>query len=357
MADPPSYLKAHLALEQAPLFVNVGSFALPHPFKTPDGRAGRSQRDVSLPEPTNDNSLSEDASFVTTIQLPDEQTPERTTPYTYMGVADGVGSWREYGVDARLFSRKLMQECETVLHELSANTPHVLSPAKIMAQAYERVKSQNIIGSSTACIALFDGLRHQLHFPNLGDSGLIVLRHIDSDVAGALRREKKTPRTERKSDLRLIIVSQQQLRSFNHPYQLGWTGEDLPDGEKSSFREARDACTSSIHLRRGDIVIMATDGLFDNVDTDQICSIALKWEQTNGFIRGGDIKARERRWSMGNSLASISAERIGGLAEELVKQARENSLNNEIDSPFAILAKENDIMWSGGMPDDCTCGK
>jgi protein phosphatase PTC7 len=24
------------------------------------------------------------------------------------------------------------------------------------------------------------------------------------------------------------------------------------------------------------------------------------------------------------------------------------------DSPFALLAKENDIMWGGGMPDDCT---
>ena len=24
------------------------------------------------------------------------------------------------------------------------------------------------------------------------------------------------------------------------------------------------------------------------------------------------------------------------------------------DSPFALLAKENDIMWGGGMPDDTT---
>ena len=39
----------------------------------------------------------------------------------------------------------------------------------------------------------------------------------------------------------------------------------------------------------------------------------------------------------------------------LVQKARENSLRKNIDSPFAILAKENDVMWSGGMPDDCTC--
>ncbi len=34
---------------------------------------------------------------------------------------------------------------------------------------------------------------------------------------------------------------------------------------------------------------MATDGLFANVDIDEITAVAWKWEQQNGFIRGGDI--------------------------------------------------------------------
>lgn len=42
------------------------------------------------------------------------------------------------------------------------------------------------------------------------------------------------------------------------------------------------------------------------------------------------------------------------LAEQLVRKAREFSLDKQRDSPFAILAKENDIMWGGGMPDDTT---
>jgi CBS domain len=44
MAEPPQYLRAHLALEQSPLFVNVGRAAIPHPFKTAQGTSGRSQR-------------------------------------------------------------------------------------------------------------------------------------------------------------------------------------------------------------------------------------------------------------------------------------------------------------------------
>lgn len=43
MAEPPAFLRAHLALEQSPLYVNVGISAMPHPFKTEHGVA-RNQR-------------------------------------------------------------------------------------------------------------------------------------------------------------------------------------------------------------------------------------------------------------------------------------------------------------------------
>jgi protein phosphatase PTC7 len=246
-----------------------------------------------------------------------------------------------------------MQECRNVVEEAAAGGPlqdshkfrtHAIEPAAVMSAAFNRVKQEDVVGSSTACVGLFDGIRHQLHFSNLGDSGIIVLRHIDSDIAGALKRDRTKSRLERNSDLQVTFVSQQQLRSFNHPYQLGWTGEEIPESEMTSFKTAKDSCTSSIHLRRGDIVIAATDGLFDNVDVDEICEIALEWEQRHGFVRGGDIVFRERRWAMGNSLTSLSAEVVSELADALCQRARENSLNPEIDSPFAILAKEKYVV-------------
>jgi protein phosphatase PTC7 len=252
-------------------------------------------------------------------------------------------------------------ECENILQEASTqcsgkggkNNCSMISPAELLAQSYERVKDANVIGSSTACVALFDSVHHQLHFSNIGDSGIIVLRHIDSDVASTLQRNRGTPRLERKSDLRIAFVSQQQLKSFNHPFQMGWTGGNVVE-KNSSFKQASDSCTSSVHILRGDIILMATDGLFDNVDIDDITKIALQWEQDSGFIDNGGIGARNKRWAAGKSLTDVSAQEIPKLAEILCQKARENSLDNTIDSPFALLAKENDIMWSGGMPDDCT---
>lgn len=306
--------------------------------------------------------MSEDAYFIKEVELLDES-GENLQKLLYMAVADGVGSWREYGVDPRDFSHRLMEECENVLDEASAKCHlskadnkdycRMLSPAELLAKSYEKTKAANIIGSSTVCVCLFDSVHHQLHFSNIGDSGIIVLRHIDSDVAGALRRDKTTPRVDRKSDLRVAFVSQQQLKSFNHPFQMGWTGEEIDD-PNTSFKRASESCTSSVHILRGDIIIMATDGLFDNVDVEDIAAIALDWEQKHKFIDEKGRSGRNKRWASGNSLTNLSAEAIPSLADTLCQKARENSLDSSLDSPFALLAKDNDIMWSGGMPDDCT---
>jgi hypothetical protein len=45
-----------------------------------------------------------------------------------IGVADGVGGWRQYGVDPGLFSSHLMKSCERLVHAgfFQANTPSKL---------------------------------------------------------------------------------------------------------------------------------------------------------------------------------------------------------------------------------------
>ena len=62
---------------------------------------------------------------------------------------------------------------------------------------------------------------------------------------------------------------------------------------------------------------------------------------------GGDAAGAERA-------AAREASALEALARSLCEKARVLSLDKGTDSPFAVLAKENDILWSGGMPDDCT---
>jgi hypothetical protein len=79
-------------------------------------------------------------------------------------------------------------------------------------------------------VATLDNKLNQLSYSNLGDGGLVVMRHIDSETVGYMR--EKIPRHLRKHDLRVAYLAQQQLRSFNLPYQLGFS--DIPQF-KGSF--------------------------------------------------------------------------------------------------------------------------
>ena len=143
-------------------------------------------------------------------------------------------------------------------------------------------------------------------------------------------RERQLPRHLRNNDLKIAYLSQQQLRSFNLPFQLGFS--DLPDTPRS-FESPTDADTASIPIMIGDLIIMATDGLYDNLDLDEIVQEVSAWEHNHN---------------------NSNTDSLQTLAVRLVRKARELSLDKQRDSPFAILAKENDIMWGGGMPDDTT---
>lgn len=49
------------------------------------------------------------------------------------GVADGVGGWRNYGIDAGEFSNFLMRTCERLVQSTSFNPHH---PVELLAGSY-----------------------------------------------------------------------------------------------------------------------------------------------------------------------------------------------------------------------------
>eukprot|EP00605_Chrysophyceae_sp_TOSAG23-4_P002576 GSChrysophyteH1.ASY1.ANO1.2843.1 assembled CDS len=247
--------------------ITVSEYALPHPFKKVDGVGARLE--------------------------PPKQ--------VYMVVADGVGSWRQYGVDPRLYASRLLIT-DQAGGDLSLFDSEPIHPLDIVVDAWSATDAEEITGSSTICVASIDNATNQLTVTNLGDCGLMVVRHMP-------------------------FLSQQQLKSFNLPYQLGYSG--IPQ-HQGNFERPSDAKTFSLPVQPGDIVLLATDGLFDNVDLDEIVAEIEEWENNS------------------------EQEAMDDLAKTLVMKARELSLDKTKDSPFAVLAKDNDIMWSGGMPDDTT---
>ena len=106
---------------------------------------------------------------------------------------------------------------------------------------------------------------------------------------------------------------------------------------------SQDASLVRVPVRPGDILVLATDGLFDNMTEEQVVQVVQDDADSDLSSLGAD-----------KSAADAAAGRLGALARRLAHRARELSLDTDVDSPFAVLAKDNDICWGGGRPDDTT---
>ncbi|KAL4442488.1 hypothetical protein ABPG77_005072 [Micractinium sp. CCAP 211/92] len=207
-----------------------------------------------------------------------------------MGVADGVGGWAEVGVDPGLYSRELMRHANAATSSCQPG-PHC--PQHLLEVAYLSTTAR---GSSTACILCLENER--LHASNLGDSGFMVVR-----------------------DGELLFLSPQQQHEFNFPYQIG-----SPDSMSDTPQVAQ---RFNVDVRQGDIVVVATDGLFDNVYPDEAASIVAAAKQERG------------------ESAQVAA-------VTLAQFARMRAADPAHLSPFAYGAQQLGYRYFGGKMDDIT---
>lgn len=170
-----------------------------------------------------------------------------------IGVADGVGGWAEMGVDAGEYSRGLMAHAGKHIEDATAKGATVVDPLEALTVAHRAVR---VLGSSTACLATVgsDGV---LRVRNLGDSGLMLWRHHLPLTSAASR---KLPLDEAAKLWTLESETAAQTWAFNAPYQLEYSSVFSPDGYKPS-----QAQEQLLRPKQGDVVIAATDGLFDNL--------------------------------------------------------------------------------------------
>jgi protein phosphatase PTC7 len=318
------------------LGIEIASHAEPHPFKR-SRTVAPNRRDYGSDDLCDDMSLCEDAHFALRCQ----------SDHVYLCVADGVGSWRDYGVDPRLFSHTLVANAKHLITSHRYAVAEPFHPLDVLAEAWNVTVGSKVLGSSTFCFATLDRVKNQLTYSNIGDCGVMVVRHIDSEKAGYMRNRTQ-PRHLRETDMQIAYLSQQQLRSFNLPYQLGYA-VGIPN-HSGIFETPADADTASIPVMPGDIILMATDGLFDNLDLDEIVDEISVWEKK--YFPGSMRLIPDSSMDDIRIPCEKGSHAMEQLARQIVSKARMLSLDTKRDSPFALLAKENDIMWGGGMPDD-----
>eukprot|EP00164_Ancoracysta_twista_P005999 GFYU01008269.1.p1 GENE.GFYU01008269.1~~GFYU01008269.1.p1 ORF type:complete len:134 (-),score=17.58 GFYU01008269.1:37-438(-) len=118
-------------------------------------------------------------------------------------------------------------------------------------------------------------------------------------------------------DGRAVFRTPQQEHDFGFPFQLSSLGQDSPE----------DAQGSRVQLKRGDMIIVASDGLFDNVE-DEVIATEL-WKYRHGPC--------------------------GLLAEYITDMAVLNSTSPEMETPYSKAATEEySLIYRGGKMDDIT---
>ena len=58
------------------------------------------------------------------------------TVFSLKGVADGVGGWRNYGIDPSIFSSALMANCKRLIKEGLLDNP---TPVNIIKKGYQEL--------------------------------------------------------------------------------------------------------------------------------------------------------------------------------------------------------------------------
>ncbi|CAG9824665.1 unnamed protein product [Phaedon cochleariae] len=119
--------------------------------------------------------------------------------------------------------------------------------------------SKDFQRSSTACVVLLNAETCHLYTANIGDSGFMVVRRGE-----------------------VVRRSEEQQHYFNTPFQLslpppGYRQEVLSDRPDS-------AVTEDFPVEDGDVILVATDGVFDNLPHNLIVNELVKVGKNEGFI-------------------------------------------------------------------------
>eukprot|EP01066_Platyproteum_vivax_P016413 Platyproteum_vivax@DN7116_c0_g1_i1.p1 len=357
-----------------------------------------------------------------------------------MGVADGVGELRDYGLDPRMFADELMVGCEKAYRTLidtgdlycdssasptnvsvqstaagntpvssgntpvSANSPEpvieatdVEAPKEEERETAERVEDKpkvetaangetvappktpaakeklqllsedgsastqlngrftigekargllsagyaatSSFGSSTAVAACLNQAGTTLGVANLGDSCLLVLRRAKHFNFTCIKRTRE------------------QQHQFNCPYQLalfpaeshypqleakglGALVKLLKKNRQQSKQDMpSEADVYEIDLQEGDLLIMGSDGVFDNIFDHEVCGLcSLTMSPSEALV-------------MGDADLAMSPSRV---AETVARAARHRSRDCRARTPFSRHARQNGVFFLGGKTDDIT---
>ncbi|KAG0296326.1 hypothetical protein BGZ96_009725 [Linnemannia gamsii] len=300
-----------------------------------------------------------------------------------LGVADGVGGWSELGVDPALFSWALMNNAENIARSTDCVPPEIDPPTAgsersildaqtILDGAYNELVQSGTVeaGSSTACILSLCKTTGTLRASNLGDSAFLLIRDNKCIYESPSQQHfwncpyQLTVLPKERQQQQQQHQPQQQMNGENDGKGKS-TQQDAAAAPKAGTNKAKkyvqdlpkDAVQTTHQLQDGDVIVLATDGFWDNVFTKE--AIELVDRELGDIIREQQLlHSITHQLSSAGTVENVevmSADeilaRVRSLSKRLTNTARRFSLDAKRMTPFSQGARH---IQSGGKVDDIT---
>mmetsp|Transcript_20159 Transcript_20159/g.36506 ORF Transcript_20159/g.36506 Transcript_20159/m.36506 type:complete len:401 (-) Transcript_20159:126-1328(-) len=242
-----------------------------------------------------------------------------------LGVADGVSQLEDYGMDASALPHELLRSCEELaLYQLIPDQvvmpqDSYRGPISLLKEAYEATES---LGSTTILLGILDNstrIHGKLHpmvaVLTIGDCEMLIMRRSGG----------------RHAPLQAVFHTEMQ-RIDGHvqtPLQLARVDERVdPEFDEDIALEVieRGSAVHCVSAYEGDIIVLGSDGVFDNLFLDEVvdlCNAALP--------------------PTGGSFVATPPQRLQRLAERIVEEShRKSSGGGHMDTPIGRGGKMDD---------------
>lgn len=244
-----------------------------------------------------------------------------------VGVADGVSQIEDFGIDASELPQELLKHCKQIASaKLRPDAPDgtYTGPIPVVREAFERTKP--ILGSTTLLLGLLDNgtrIHGKLHpmigVISIGDCEMLVFRRLqgqESPLSAVFQTEMQRIDGHLQTPLQLARVDARIDPHFHEAITI----EVIEKG----------SAVHCISAYEGDLLVMGSDGVFDNLFTDEVADIV------NSVLRPNT------RYPADEALLSLLARRI---VEACHAKTRPGPTGFMPDAPIG----------RGGKVDDTSC--
>lgn len=306
-------------------------------------------------------------------------------PLMCLGVCDGVGEmsdtqWRVAGFDCRGFGEDILREAKSRVQTIrSAGRPVPCSRPRMVLPTHARRSDKTWIrapfsvdsttsppsllaleamvsgfynktttwGAATCLFGCLNDSGTKIGFANIGDSRALILRRGQFST-GPLTIIGHTEPEQHGWNLPVQLArlpDRSRVRSMREDARLKELVNTL-DACRATGQDINDPAESAIlydfNIQEGDLILLASDGLWDNIFDDEVAALC-----------GVSLSPYESEVITGTPFMSTAPRDI---AKGLCLAAYWRTLQHHIETPFAQSVREAGGMGFdlGGKPDDIT---